>query len=181
MKVLVKAGANTEGSLSLASARKKGKMVEYLKQKTIGTRDLRTEIRYEDIQREREERKRKEVEAKKKEKKKLLDKAKTSLKTETRKMEEELAMLEMKSAKLTAELAQYKKEEEKKIQALKMKLADLKQDLDWKLAGRVKAEDVAKCLECPVCLDLCKPPKEVSPSLDILTLILMFAVPDLAV
>ena len=144
MKVLVKAGAKTEG---------------------VGLRgraDLRAglnRIRFED---KGEERKRKEVEAKKKEKKKLLDKAKTSLRTETKKMEEELAMLDIKSAKLTAELAQYKKEEEKKIQALKMKLADLKQDLDWKLAGRVKSEDVAKCLECPVCLDLCKPPKEVS-------------------
>ena len=93
MEVLVKAGANTEGSLSLASARRKGKMVEYLRQKTIGTRDLRTEIRFEDIQRGRVERKRKEVEAKKKEKKKLLDKAKTSLKTETQKMEEEMVMV----------------------------------------------------------------------------------------
>ena len=69
----------------------------------------------------------------------------------------------------TAELARYKKEEEKKIKTLTMELNDLSQDLDWKQAGRVKAEDVAKCLECPVCLDLCKPPKEVSPSLGILT------------
>ena len=109
-------------------------------------------------------RERKDVEAKKKEKKKLLDKAKTSLKTETERMEKEIKVLEMKSAELTAELARYKKEEEKKIKTLTLELNDLSHDLDWKLAGRVKAEDVAKCLECPVCLDLCKPPKEVSQS-----------------
>ena len=95
---------------------------------------------------------------------KLLDKAKTSLRTEPEKMEKKLAMLESKSVELTAELARYKKEEEKKIKTLTWKLNDLRQDLDRKLVGRVKSEDVGKCLECPVCLDLCKPPKEVSPS-----------------
>ena len=109
-------------------------------------------------------RERKDVEAKKKEKKKMLDKAKTSLKAETERMEKEIALLDLKSAELKAELAHYKKEEEKKIKSLTLELQDLRQDLDWKLAGRVKADDVAKCLECPVCLDLCKPPKEVSQS-----------------
>ena len=106
-----------------------------------------------------------ELEAKKKEKMKLLDEAKISLRAETMKKEEVIFKLEQKSSDLKAELARYKKEEEKKIQAMTLELNELKQDLDWKLAGRVKAEDVAKSLECPVCLDLCKPPKEVSETL----------------
>merc|ERR1719458_2162605 len=83
-------------------------------------------------------RERKDIEAKKKEKKKLLDKAKTVMKTETERMEKEIAVLDMKSAELKAELARYKKEEDKKIKSLAMELNDLKQDLDWKMAGRVK-------------------------------------------
>ena len=158
LEVLVKAGAKTEASLRLARVKGKDKMVEYLEPKTAGGGEVEAEAALEEIQLKE----RKEVEAKKKEKKKLLDKAKTSLKAETEKMEKELAVLEMKDVELTAELARYKKEEEKKIKSLTLELQDLKQDLDWKQAGRVKAEDVAKCLECPVCLDLCKPPKEVS-------------------
>ena len=77
-------------------------------------------------------------------------------------MEKEIIMLDTKICGLKAELAHYKEEEGKKIQAMTLELNELSQDLDWKLAGRVKAEDVAKCLECPVCLDLCKPLKEVS-------------------
>ena len=87
------------------------------------------------------------------------------MKTETERMEREIAVLELKRAELAAELARYQKEEEKKIKTLTLELNDLSHDLDFKLAGSVRAEDVVKCLECPLCLDLCKPPKEVSPSL----------------
>ena len=170
MEVLVNAGAKTEDSLRLARARGKDKIVEFLGQKTTGE-GIPTIVGIKAaIIRKLEERKgeevytKKKVEAKKKEKKKLLDKAKTSLRTEPEKMEKKLAMLESKSVELTAELARYKKEEEKKIKTLTWKLNDLRQDLDRKLVGRVKSEDVGKCLECPVCLDLCKPPREVSPS-----------------
>ena len=145
LEVLVKAGAKTEESLSLARAKGKGKIVDYLGQKTTGgggAEDLEGEKaelikKLEGI----EARERRDVEAKRKEKKKLLDKAKTSLKTETERMEKEIAALEKKSAELKAELARYKKEEEKKIQTLTMELTDLRQDLDWKLAGRVKTTD----------------------------------------
>ena len=135
-------------------------MPNILEQKTTGKEDMAAGLRcfLEEMQLEE----RKDLEAKKKEKKKLLERAKTSLRTETEKMEWELALLEEKSVKLTGELARYKKEEKKKIQSLTLELNELKQDLDWKQAGTVKGEDVAKCLECPICLDLCKPPKEVS-------------------
>ena len=129
------------------------------------TEDTREEEEKERKEAEAKRKERQELEAKKEEKKKLLDRAKTSLMTEPGKMEMELAMLDTKHVELKAELARYKKEEEKKIQAMTLELNELKQDLDWKLAGRVKAEDVAKSLECPVCLDLCKPPKEVSETL----------------
>ena len=185
MEVLVKAGAKTEASLRLARTKGRDEMVEYLEQKTTGegegedfegkTAALIKEL--EGIQ----TRERKDIEAKKKEKKKLLDQAKAVMKTETERMEKEIAVLEMKSAELKAELTRYKKEEDKKIKSLTLELNDLKQDLDWKQAGRVKGEDVAKCLECPVCLDLCKPPKEVSPSHCWAKLYLTLSVLDLAV
>ena len=45
---------------------------------------------------------------------------------------------------------------EKNAMALSMEV----QDLDWELSkrriSRIKAEDLSKCLECPVCLDLCR-------------------------
>ena len=172
MEVLVTAGAKTEDALRLARTKGKDKIVDYLGQKTTGEEEELEDFegKTEALIRELEGiqvRQRKDIEDKKKEKKKLLDQAKTTLKTETEKMEKEIAVLEMKSAKLKVELARYKKEEEKKIQAMTLELNELRQDLDRKLAGRVKAEDVAKCLECPVCLDLCKPPKEVSPSLSL--------------
>ena len=173
MEVLVKAGAKTEASLRLARVKGKDKMVEYLEQKSTGgggggrkrRRRLEAEAALEEMNLRLAEvqlKERKEVEAKKREKKKLLDKAKTSLRTEGERREKELDVLEMKELELKAELARYKKEEGKKIQDLTLEMNDLNQDLDWKMAGRVKGDDVAKCLECPVCLDLCKPPKEVS-------------------
>ena len=139
-------------------------------ERVLITAGAKTAKKLEETQEEEKERKeaegkkkqRKELEVKKEEKKKLLDRAKTSLMTEAGKIEKEIIMLDTKFVGLKAELAHYKKEEGKKIQAMTLELNELSQDLDWKLAGRVKAEDVAKCLECPVCLDLCKPPKEVS-------------------
>lgn len=169
LEVLVKAGANIEASLRLARSNGKENIVEFLGQKTPmegGVEDL--EEKKAALIRELEgiqARERNDVEAKKKEKKKLIEKAKTSMKTETERMEREIAVLELKRAELAAELARYKKDEEKKIKTLTLELNDLSHDLDFKLAGSVRAEDVVKCLECPLCLDLCKPPKEVSPSL----------------
>ena len=166
MEVLVKAGANTEAGLRLARTKGKDKVLKYLGHNNIRCEEgIKAEIiRKSDELEALKLKERKELEAKKKEKKKLLDRAKTSLRTETEMMERELAMLEMRSVELTGELARHKKEGQKKIQSLTLELNDLNQDLNWKLAGGVKGEDVAKCLECPICLDLCQPPKEVSSS-----------------
>ena len=163
MEVLVTAGANTENSLRLAKAAGKEKGVKFLEQKTTGA-DIEGEGREEkkaalmmklkEIQLKETE----ELEAKKKEKKKLLDEAKMNLQARTRKMEEAILELEQKFSQCKAEVVRYKTKEEKKIQTMTLELNELSLDLEWKLAGRVKAEDVAKCLECPVCLDLCKPP-----------------------
>ena len=167
MEVLVTAGAKTENSLRLAKAKGKEKSVKYLEQKTTeaGIEGKGVEgnkaalmMKLKEIQMKEIE----ELEAKKKEKKKLLDEAKMNLRAHTMNLEEEIFELEQKFCQLKALLARYQTEEGKKIQTMTLELNELSQDLDWKLAGRVKAEDVAKCLECPVCLDLCKPPKEVS-------------------
>ena len=47
----------------------------------------------------------------------------------------------------------------RKMEKNTMALSREVQELDWELSkrriSRIKAEDLAKCLECPVCLDLC--------------------------
>jgi len=163
VKVLVAAGANIDDSLKLARAEGNEKMIAFLESKT-GESAYSVEDEKADLLRrlnELLEKEAEEIEIKRTEKKKLLDKMKTNLRNQSEKMEEEIAQVDKKVQDLKAELTRFKKEEENKIKALSLEVTDLGFEFDRKMVGKVKAEDVAKCLECPVCLDLCKPPREI--------------------
>ena len=164
LKVLATAGANIENSLNLARANGNKKMIEYLESKVDKTSAYSVEDEKADLLRrlnELLEKEANEIDVKRQEKKKLLDKMKTNLRNNSEKMEKEIAEVDRKAQELKAELIRYKKEEENKIKAISLEVSELGFEFDRRIIGRVKADDVAKCLECPVCLDLCKPPIEV--------------------
>ena len=155
LKVLVTAGARTEGTLRLARVKGRAEMVAYLE--SVSGESVEQQSREDErealLQRleelEREERE--ELEAKKKQTKKLLDKTKTDSKNHTRKIEMEIARLQV-------ELDKFKKEEDQKITMLARKIRDLEFQLNKKKIiekmRRVSVEnDLVKCLECPVCLE----------------------------
>ena len=165
MKVLVTAGANLQETVRLARASGREETVTSPQSRQGGAAALSVQDEKEDLLRrlgELLEKETQEIEVKRMEKKKLLDKTKANLQSHSKKMEEEIAIVEKKCQDLKSELSRFKKEEEKKIKALALEVSELGCEFDRKAVGRVKSEDVAKCLECPVCLDLCKPPKEVS-------------------
>ena len=92
-----------------------------------------------------------------KEKRVALDKVKTEYRkqrevarTEIVKLEQKIKMLESEEEKKTSELV---KEIEKIASELDKKKKDDKPE---------KNKDIESCLECPVCLDVCKPPLQVS-------------------
>ena len=163
-KALVVGGASPAAGLSVARAAANEEMISYLEWAVGETAPSSLEDEKEILLRRLSqllEKEAKEIEAKKMEKKTLLEKTRANLQNQSKKMEEEIAEVEKKSQVLKAELMRYKNEEENKIKALTLEVNELGYELDRKIIGRVSGEDVASCLECPVCLDLCKPPREI--------------------
>ena len=154
LKVLVKAGACLRNTLRLARKEDRPDMIKYLEATDLTEVDEKEELlaKLEYL----EKRERKEIESKRKEKKKLLDKAQTNLRNYVGQLKKEIDELEKKTASKKAKLENFKKEEERKIRTLTLELQELEWEIDFSSIRRVKAEDLAKCLECPVCLGFCK-------------------------
>ena len=154
LKVLVKAGACLRNTLRLARKEDRPDMIKYLEATDLTEVDEKEELlaKLEYL----EKRERKEIESKRKEKKKLLDKAQTNLRNYVGQLKKEIDELEKKTACKKAKLENFKKEEERKIRTLTLELQELEWEIDFSSIRRVKAEDLAKCLECPVCLGFCK-------------------------
>ena len=53
-------------------------------------------------------------------------------------------------------------EEIKVCKEVSQEIAKLKQDIELSKGINPVDKDIIKALECPVCLDVCKPPKQVS-------------------
>ena len=166
VKVLVRGGARLGTALSVARTEETDEEIisylEWAAREAASSVEDEKEILLRRLS-ELLEKEAEEIEAKRIEKKTLLDKTRANLQNQSKKMEEEIAEVERKGKELKAELTRYKNEEEMKIKALTQEVSELGLELDRKIIGRVSGEDVASCLECPVCLDLCKPPREVSP------------------
>jgi len=169
MMVLVNAGADTKNTLRLSRARGKEEITTYLQSVAEETpederkaqlrRSYLQLVAGETLEAEREAllsrleelevKETKNIEALKKEKKKMLDRTQTFLKKQTEKLEKEID-------KLKVELNELKKEENKKITSLVMEIRDLGHQLHVKEIEKLEAKDITKCLECPVCLGVCK-------------------------
>ena len=154
LKVLVKAGACLGNTLRLARKEDRPDMIKYLEATDLTEVDEKEELlaKLEYL----EKRERKEIESKRKEKKKLLDKAQTKLRNYAGQLKKEIDELEKKTASKKAKLENFKKEEERKIRTLTLELQELEWEIDFSSIRLVKAEDLAKCLECPVCLGFCR-------------------------
>ena len=110
---------------------------------------------------ELEEKEKGDLEEQIKEKKHQLDKLKTTFKTEKDKTRKEIDSLETKLVTLKDKLENLATEEETKIKALQTEINTLVHDVDKKKIKELKENEVGSCFECPVCLDICKPPAEV--------------------
>ena len=111
---------------------------------------------------ELEEKEQGDLEAQIKDKKQQLEKLKTTFKNEKDKTRKEIENLEAKLVTMKAKLANLTTEEETKVKVLQTEINTLVHDVDKKKVKELKENDVGSCFECPVCLDICKPPAEVT-------------------
>lgn len=106
---------------------------------------------------ELEESETKSLETRLKEKKANLDKTKTEYRQQREAARADIFKLEQKIKLLQTE-------EEKKCGEMEKEIDKLASEIDFKKRGDrpEKNKDIVSCLECPVCLDVCKPPLQVS-------------------
>ena len=150
LKVLVDAGASTNNTLKLARDYGRTEIIEYLEASVEDQVEYHRR-RLEDL----EERQRKEIEAKRNDKKRKLDQEQKDIRTIALKVLKLTEEAEKMIEKLNNSINDVRKME-KNAMALSMEVQDLDWELSKKRISRIKAEDLAKCLECPVCLDLCR-------------------------
>jgi hypothetical protein len=105
---------------------------------------------------ELEEGETKSLETRLKEKKLSLEKTKSEFRKQREGARAEIFKLEQKIKVLQTE-------EEKKSKELEKEIEKLASEIDKKKRGErpEKNKDIESCLECPICLDVCKPPLQV--------------------
>ena len=111
---------------------------------------------------ELEEKERNDWENQLMEKKKRLNQVKGEFKKQIDDTQAAITDLESQMATLKVKMSSLKKEETKVVRGLSDEITMLTKKIDKKKIEKVKDLDVEGCLDCPVCLDLCKPPAEVN-------------------
>ena len=150
LKVLVDAGASINNTLKLARDKGRTEIIEYLEASVEDQVEYHRR-RLEDL----EEIQRKKIEAKRNDKKRKLDQEQKDIRTNALKVLKETEEAEKMIEKLNNSINDVRKME-KNAMALSMEVQELDWELSKKRISRIKADDLAKCLECPVCLDLCR-------------------------
>ena len=102
-----------------------------------------------------------DLETKLRNKKIELDQVKKDFKKKKDESKKELEILESQVLALKTKLSCMTKEEEKEVKRLQLDISQLSNDLDKRKVSQNLDVAGSGCLDCPVCLDVCKPPVQV--------------------
>ena len=108
-----------------------------------------------------EEQEANDLETKLRNKKIELDQVKKDFKKKKDESKKELEILESQVLALKTKLSCMNKEEEKEVKRLQLDISQLSNDLDKRKVSQNLDVAGSGCLDCPVCLDVCKPPVQV--------------------
>ena len=95
------------------------------------------------------------------EKKNNFEKERTHFKFKREETQKEIDNLESQLFAAQQKMTNLKKEEEIVLRSLQSEISTLSHDIDKRRIKEIKGLDVVGCLDCPVCLDICKPPLQV--------------------
>ena len=102
------------------------------------------------------------------EKKINFEKERTHFKFKREETQKEIDHLESQLFAAQQKMTNLKKEEEIVLRSLQSEISTLSHDIDKRRIKEIKGLDVVGCLDCPVCLDICKPPVQVNSELSFL-------------
>ena len=89
------------------------------------------------------------------------EKERTHFKFKREETQKEIDNLESQLFAAQQKMTNLKKEEEIVLRSLQSEISTLSHDIDKRRIKEIKGLDVVGCLDCPVCLDICKPPLQV--------------------
>ena len=77
------------------------------------------------------------------------------------KVQKALDKLDSQVTALRSKLSNLNREEGQKVKTLQLEISKLTNEISKRKVKESLSRDVEGCLDCPVCLDVCKPPTQV--------------------
>ena len=111
---------------------------------------------------ELEEKEKTDLESQLREKKEQLEIAQKDFSSQKSKVQKALDKLDSQVTALRNKLSTLNREEGQKVKTLQLEISRLTNDIAKRKVKESLSRDVEGCLDCPVCLDVCKPPTQVS-------------------
>ena len=110
---------------------------------------------------ELEEKEKLDLESQLREKKEQLEMAQKDFSSQKDKVQKALDKLDSQVTALRSKLSNLNREEGQKVKILQLEISKLTNEISKRKVKESLSRDVEGCLDCPVCLDVCKPPTQV--------------------
>lgn len=110
---------------------------------------------------ELEEKEKSDLESQLKDKKEQLEIAQKDFRSQKSKVQKELDKLDAQVTALRNKLSTLNREEGEQVKSLQLEISRLNNEISKRKVKESLSRDVEGCLDCPVCLDVCKPPTQV--------------------
>ena len=111
---------------------------------------------------ELEEKEKNDLESQLREKKEQLEIAQKDFSSQKDKVQKALDKLDSQVTALKNKLSKLNKEEGQRVKKLQLEISKLTNEISKRKVKESLSRDVEGCLDCPVCLDVCKPPTQVT-------------------